>query len=137
MYEFSFSTGRGRPRHVELFFLPEKIIPDEFYTTMTIAESFERSEFTPYRIVMDAEGGWVQKICDIVMSTPQPRKPGTRPQRKVRSAPDAEAEDSTAESYVVSIASKPEDHGRHTYSQIMTHCQRQCFDGVMEVCARR
>ena len=63
------------------FCLPERILPDSFYSSLEAIASFERPEFAEYKVYTDDEGEWVHRVHDIVVANPQPRQPGRRPTR--------------------------------------------------------
>ena len=79
LYEFQLSTQGIAETFC--FFLPEKILPDRFYRTKAIIDSFGDAEFKPYWILMDAEGKWVEKMYAIIEQNPTPRRSGQRPRR--------------------------------------------------------
>jgi len=78
-YHFS---RRENPSNSEFFFLPERELPDFSYVSTDLELSFDLPSFRPYRIVMDREGLWVDKVCAIIAENPQPRSMEPRPMRQ-------------------------------------------------------
>ncbi|KAJ5056972.1 hypothetical protein J3E74DRAFT_409674 [Bipolaris maydis] len=79
-YEFNYQDHR-RKAWTSFFFLPERVIPDEFYLTQAKEADFSRSEFMPYWVEMDMAGLWVKRVFDIIQATPHPRQSAKRPSR--------------------------------------------------------
>lgn len=73
----------------ELFFLPERVIPDAFYTTLAREMSFELEEFQIYRINMERPD-WACRIHAIIQAdidaNLSPRKAVRRPFRDMEAA---------------------------------------------------
>ncbi len=67
----------------QFFFLPESVLPDSFYMTEQREASFEREEFKSFRIDMDTEGGWIDRVLEIIQEYPLPRQTVSRPIRWV------------------------------------------------------
>jgi hypothetical protein len=57
-----------------IFFFPEKVVPDHFYTSLDRYVDFNVEEFLPYRIELDDCMQWVHKMQEIIKNNPQPRK---------------------------------------------------------------
>jgi hypothetical protein len=80
LYQFDYVDQQKMPT-TKLFFLPERVIPDEFYNTCSKEADFSRAELRPYWVVMDMGGEWVHKVVDIIKATPEPRRSDPRPHR--------------------------------------------------------
>lgn len=101
MYEFQL-PARGeyaKPDQWDtwFFFLPERVLPDRFYTTRETKESFANAGFDDYWLRMDPAGEWVQKVCYIIRANPEPRRPGGRPLRATPSKLDEEQKEEAEE----------------------------------------
>lgn len=81
-YQFDL-TDQQRRTCTKFFFLPERVIPDEFYTTLAKDGDFTLDAFKPYWITMDPRSEWVRSVYDIIQSTPEPRLPEGRPTRSL------------------------------------------------------
>ncbi|THW33509.1 hypothetical protein D6D21_09968 [Aureobasidium pullulans] len=55
-FQFTVSDESSLCPRVEFFFLPERVIPDSFYTDEALELGFDRVEFRPYKYHMDQEG---------------------------------------------------------------------------------
>ncbi|KAJ5028130.1 hypothetical protein PSV08DRAFT_190909 [Bipolaris maydis] len=95
-YQFDFVDQQKRA-WTNFFFLPERVIPDEFYTTSSKEGDFSGDTFKPYWIAMDSDGAWVKAVYEIIQRTPEPRLPGKRPHRPLgkSSQPDTRMNAST------------------------------------------
>jgi hypothetical protein len=140
-YQFSFSNRPDPQPHIEFFFIPEWEIPDIFYETLSVEESFERLNFAKYRIVMDKNGDWVRRMLQTILENPQPRQAAPRPLRLayIQDVLDTTtlSVDSTAHVSESCVPATQQSHGRHLYKEIMTHSHRQFYDNVMRQCAER
>lgn len=145
--EFS-QLPNPRPR-VEFFFLPERILPDEFYTTDAKEVDFDLPEFLKadsihtdkegrrgYKIHMDEEGRWVEHVMDIIAENSRPRKAGERPMRQCIGDVTAAAEPEAAKANAA-LPAKLVKSGHGNYRQIMDTRHRQFFREVMMRCAHR
>ena len=129
MYGFELA---GKPPTRLCFFIPERVLPDEFYTTLDVVADFELPIFRDYRIRMDASSEWIVRIREIIDANPEPRK-HSRPIRvDPRSAPvpDEDVEP-------LQPAAIPSQAGRHGYAQSMSRAHCRLFYGIMGECARR
>ncbi|KAL6163521.1 hypothetical protein ACJQWK_11098 [Exserohilum turcicum] len=61
LYQFDYQD-RQRLAWTQFFFIPEKVLPDEFYTTKAKDASFDREDFKPYCITLDDTGERLHKI---------------------------------------------------------------------------
>ncbi|KAG9526325.1 hypothetical protein KCV07_g856, partial [Aureobasidium melanogenum] len=136
-YEFSFSLGKNRPRRTEFFFLPERVIPDYFYTSESLEQDFDISEFTEFRFHMDEQGEWVHRIQRVVRDHQSPRRPTVRPRRSPSPAGVPAAGLSSASTPVPTQDPKAHSHGLRDYRSILAHRHRQFFYGLMRECALR
>ena len=147
-----------RKAWTEFFFLPERELPDLFYTTTDLHQSFERQEFNQYRIVMDRNLAWISRVGGIIDSNPRPRQAHPRPSRPSR-LPDAQVEEADAQveeadaqveedlqvtGNIGDVLKDPTDDGdagtatssSRNYS-IVKHYHQRLFHAVMSECARR
>jgi hypothetical protein len=128
---------------MEFFFLPEREIPDIFFSTLTIEESFERPNFIKYRIRMDKDGEWVRRILQIIHDNPYPRQATPRPSRpttvlKALGAVQHEPESIvTRTSMEQGLSDKKLTVGRGLYKESMTNGHRQFYSNIMLECAKR
>jgi hypothetical protein len=134
-YQFTFSDGPGNEPTKDFYFLPEIVIPDDFYRSMAIDADFRLESFDPYRLKMDRDGNWVQKVYNIIVATPNPRKPGIRPSRHL---------DPTQTMQLRMEEDKEPDEQQHAESHIEKPQLRDLpwfcpkfFTAVMEQCASR
>ncbi|USP75476.1 uncharacterized protein yc1106_02750 [Curvularia clavata] len=81
LYQFDYQD-RQKLAWTQFFFLPESVLPDEFYTTEAKDASFDREDFKPYRIALDDSGDWVKEVYNIIQTTPNPRQIHHRPRRR-------------------------------------------------------
>jgi hypothetical protein len=106
-----------------------------------VEESFERLNFAKYRIVMDKNGDWVQRMLQIILENPHPRQTTPRPPRPayIQDVLDTTTlgVDSTAHVSESCVPAAQQSHGRHLYKEIITHSHRQFYDNVMRQCAER
>lgn len=126
---------------MDLFFLPESLLPDTFYNSVSIEETFEREEFRDFRMHMDKDGHWVDRMVEIIKAfkrprqeTARPRRPGGHPAR--RSAADTSRLPKPLHKSLAGLASK-ELQGRQAYDDIMTYSHRLFFLKIMTQCAHR
>ena len=91
MLQFEISQGSLAKPRVEFFFLPERVIPDSYYSSESRTADFEIAAFNDgpdvlgrrgYRVHMDVDKRWIQHISDIIAENPQPRRAGERPLRR-------------------------------------------------------
>lgn len=156
-YQLEFSQQPQPGTRIECFFLPEQVIPDEFYTTLSDETSFEIPTFMRcaladvegrkgFRIHMDEDGRWVDHIRAIIKAYPQPRKPGERPSRNLDiilledNGNDDEDEHEEQSSLTISGIKEMSDkaqHGRQGYVRTMTAFHRRFFYKILAQCARR
>jgi len=62
-----------------MLFLPERLVPDEFFTTLCQTVSFNRTEFKEFFIYMDPLGDWILRVHEIIRGNPLPRSTHLRP----------------------------------------------------------
>ena len=139
-YQFEFSEGYNRRPRMECFFLPERVLPDSFYTTLANYESFERDEFRPYRFVMDYAGQWVNKMLAIVHTNPEPRQVRPRPLRSALSfnlGDTSKAAAKTQKSGEILDRTIRTYHrsGRHRYMEVLERRHQQFFRSMLRMCA--
>lgn len=116
----------------EFFFIPEKDLPDRFYTTMNEFDSFEDID-PKYRIQMDSAGLWIQNVYVIIQATPIPRTPRGRPVRNDPYCYDIKNDkQELAQKAPPSIAERTYDK---FFRAIMTHCANQ-MPGLLVVLSR-
>ncbi|GAB7364322.1 hypothetical protein MBLNU230_g4866t1 [Neophaeotheca triangularis] len=132
-FHFTFSTGPPTIRTV-IYFIPEKELPDEWYTQQDKETDFSRfPHLAQFRVVLDGDGAWLKLIERIVADTPSPRRIGERPLRNYRQEPE-EDEPQPAE-----LAGKTPSatHGRHVSAVAMRRGHRTFFYQLMSECARK
>ena len=127
---------------MEFFFLPEHELPDEFFVTNAIETTFERDNFPQYRITMDDDGQWVEKILRIIQENPKSRQVSARP---VRSQYQLSITDDDA------LSSKPAHVkagakeltsidmflGRQRYTEVLHNGHLRLYEKLMHQCAYR
>ncbi len=117
------------------FFLPERVIPDEFYETEELEGDFTRDAFQDYRVEMDEGGRWVQRILDIIARNAAPRQAAPRPSRSIY---DQESDiQPTTLNFEPSEAVDEPSQGRRDHARMMAYGHRQFFGALMEQCAKR
>ena len=136
LFEFRFET-QPAPR-TEMLFLPERVIPDEFYTSEEKEMDFSAyPEFANYRIPMDGERHWVQRIRSIIEANQTPRADGDRP---LRSAQDLSTEADRAPKKPAGETGEmggTGETGQREYKAIMELTHRRFFYRIMAQCAKR
>ncbi|KAH0175060.1 hypothetical protein KCU67_g434, partial [Aureobasidium melanogenum] len=133
MYEFvNISPGPNKARITELFFLPEFVLPDTFYTTLELEADFELPAFSRYRMPKDENGKWLERIIEIMLGSP-PRK-DSRPVRDENMKVEDTPRDLFEE---LNIQDRLPGHGRTLYREITMHGIREFFDNIMLQCATR
>ena len=118
----------------ELFFIPEHVLPEEYYTTNNKETSFEIVAFKPYRMERDEKGAWVQKVRSIIAANPRPRKNGHRPYRINEDL--LEADDVEYPTITPHVPPAPIT-GRGKYVDLMRMRHRMLFKRLMQLCAER
>ncbi|KAK3075567.1 hypothetical protein LTR53_001005 [Teratosphaeriaceae sp. CCFEE 6253] len=131
MYHFEFSR---KPPYRVVYFVPEKHLPQQFYTSTATEASFELPEFGPYRIAMDLNMGWFRRICEIIDANPEPRAPGLRPGRPLSEHTLAVP---LAASTIQGKLSTPAHIGRDDCKEVVSRATQDFFHGFMQECARR
>lgn len=113
------------------FFLPERVLPDRFYTTVATQDAFTDPEFAEYYIKMDSGREWVGRVYAIIEANPSPRKPlGSRPLRPYKEDADTDEE--------LSLPTPRRHLGWFDdkfFDTVMEHCARQ-LSGLLVVLAR-
>lgn len=140
-YHFDYKYGPEGTPYAEFYFIPEKVIPDEFYQSQEIEVTFNRQEFLPYLILMDNDGHglWVQRMWEIIQQNPEPRRNSSRPIRST-SISDLSADLEPEKSLEVAEDESEEGedpHARHQYAMVTAHRHRQFFDTITKQCAIR
>ena len=75
----------------EFYFVPEKQLPDTFYTSMDMYATLDCIPLHDhYRCAMDMDSNWVEHVYRIVQDTPHPRQ-ASRPQRPLRTRSQVDA----------------------------------------------
>ncbi|GAB7356119.1 hypothetical protein MBLNU459_g6719t1 [Dothideomycetes sp. NU459] len=130
-YQLTFSRLPDPRPLVEFLFIPERELPDVFYSSLEKDMSFEGIH-KRYRVHMDEEGRWVFRVKQIIETCPHPRKPGDRPARAPYKTADATSAVTRLGAPTVKKA-----HGYRDFAQLMTTGQRQFFSQAMEYFAAR
>ncbi|KAI7554888.1 hypothetical protein KC331_g235 [Hortaea werneckii] len=130
-YQFTFSRHPKPGEDIEVLFLPEKILPDEFYTTTGKEANFEREEFLPYRFMMDTGGSWLDRVRRIVAGSHPPRRPGQRPVRERPIPPPSSLGEPER------VLATGSGSGRQRYRQALEESMRHFFHSMMSACASR
>jgi hypothetical protein len=112
-----------------MYCIPERHIPDHFYTTNDIETSFEVPAFRPFRVPMDKDGRWMGRVFEIMNGEPQPRKPGNRPQRDVKL--------NTATSLVIRKALNDMPKEVQLRRDVLSRFHQRFFYTIMARCAAR
>lgn len=155
-YEFEFSQLPNPVSRKEFVFVPERLIPDSFYSGKDKYVSFDIPEFTSgsatagrtgYRIHKDEDGQWVTHIRDILNENPYPRKATMRPMRVnvlAEEVSTGESADGLSSSNDSTIPLRPAPHnvatkrqGRSEYAEIMEKKHRRFFYSLLNQCASR
>jgi hypothetical protein len=119
-----------------ILFLPERTIPDEFYTTFAKDADFEIEAFRPYRVEMDKDLGWVRKIGKIMADNPEPRCQHERPVRPL-TAKLAVASAQAGEIDEVAKQVLPAQLRGARHAEAMMQGHRRFFYTTMDQCSRR
>lgn len=141
--QLRFSRKPNPSPHFEFFFLPEEVIPDEFYSTLEKEMSFELEVFYKskmgdaagrrgYRIEMDEAGEWVQHVRCIVEAHPTPRSARQRPVR-----PAAVTEEIAIEHPSWKRQLEPAAPGRREHAAAIEDFHRRFFYKILARCAHR
>ncbi|CZT16407.1 uncharacterized protein RCC_02250 [Ramularia collo-cygni] len=135
-FQFEFSQLPNPVNRIEFFFVPERLIPDSWYTSDSEHADFEIAELKEYRFHKDEDGEWIGHIKEVLRQNPHPRRPGMRPARVASSeSPEEILEPGDhAEGLPVGTLGTSA-HGRAVHAQLMTSKQRDFFYGVMNECA--
>jgi len=142
-YQFSFSNRPYPQPIVEFFFIPEREIPNVFYETNAIEESFEYPHFAKYRTRMDKNGKWIRHILQIIQDNPRPRQTVPRPSRLTALSKIPDAVPSEPELRIIRSPAAPgptdqkTQSGRALYKDSMTRGHRQFYFNIMMECAKR
>ena len=134
-FEFTFSRAPDAAGTQTIFyFLPESVLPDEFFLTTEKETSFARLEFAPYRISKDDDGDWVDQVRSIIIANRLPRRPGERPMRLEAPANEvASTEGQTLPLIIPDVQPK----GPREYQHQLTQSLNRFYDMAMSVCAAR
>ncbi|KAJ4352266.1 uncharacterized protein N0V89_007613 [Didymosphaeria variabile] len=134
LYDFRFDGGE-QPLTTGFFFLPERVLPDEFFTSsdQTIEASFAREEFLRYYMTIEENGDWARHILDVIDDNPAPRR-ASRPHREcaVRRPLAWRVVSRLKQLQMPGLA--PEQRLPNTAAAI---CHRRLFRGVLDQCATR
>lgn len=127
-----------------MLFLPERFIPDEFYTTFDITADFEREDFLRFRVEMDRDMRWVERVESIINDHPVPRLERGRPDRPAATPSlGAIARQTVGEASSLSKSRAAVKHsrlatrGREEYLRAMSNGHRRFFYATLEQCAIR
>ena len=134
-YQFDYATGPKQRPYTMFFFLPERVLPDEFYVTAELEGDFTREAFQEYRVEMDEGGLWVQHILDIIARNAEPRQVAPRPLRSTYD-PESHRHPTTLNSTPSQTGDRP-SQGRRDHARMMARGHRQLFSALMEQCAQR
>jgi hypothetical protein len=117
-----------------LLFLPERYLPDEFYTTVEKRVDFGREEFKPYLIYMDIGGQWMKDVFTIIEGEQCPRRSGQRPVR----AADIETHTSKRVWSGLRVWSLQSEVPQREISApgVLSFSHQKWFYGILERCAR-
>ena len=142
MFEFTFAHPPNPAPVREIFFIPERRIPDSFFSTLDSTADFTIQEFAEFRFVMDTGGVWVRKMLAIIDEFPEPR---CSRQRRTLRATDLESP--TADkvrrnlgqlfSAGVAHLPPPDPQPVAAGSREITAFQRRLFYGILDQCAAR
>ncbi|KAG8532802.1 uncharacterized protein KY384_002680 [Bacidia gigantensis] len=133
-YQFNL-TARPDPRpHRVCYFLPECVIPDDFYTTLEKEVSFDIPKFQAYRIVMDNEGHWASRILQVILQNQEPRQVSPRPTRIIEATASSNLEH-CEELQPILQTRNTLSSGRGRYASVMTQQHNQFFWEILMQCA--
>ena len=126
-----------------MLFLPERILPDRFYTSNSNHDDFTDPDFKDYYIRMDTGRDWVSKVYAILEAYPHPRMAlGSRPRREPLKITDdtdsgeSQDEEESARRYRLLTAPRFLSwFDDQFYNVIMAQCARK-QSGLLVVLAR-
>ncbi|SMY28929.1 unnamed protein product [Zymoseptoria tritici ST99CH_1A5] len=139
-FQFEFSQLPNPVIRTEFFFLPERLIPDSWYTNNNGQANFEIDELKTHRFHKDEDGDWVSQIKEVMRQEQQPRRAGTRPSRPAAEGREAAlglADDVANPLRLTRSLATPRAHGRNLYGDVMRSKQRAFFYNFMHECAER
>lgn len=131
LYLFEF-TKDGTVR--KILFLPEKLLPDHFYTTLERNGDFTNPAFEPYFINLDNGISWLGRVAEIIDANPHPRSVAPRPVR-VHVPKEKKTQPKNTSAPPPKAGRKP--GGRAAYKKAMLDAHRNYFYGVIEQCVER
>ena len=145
-YEFEFgnpswraddsSSSRSTEYRREVFFIPERIIPDSWYETMNLEASFEIPELRPFRIVVDAENQWLAKMHEILQRE-GPTARSTHP-RPVRISPlSVDFKQARKEARAEAVKQTKMVHSTARFAQVSSSRHQQFWHEINNECAHR
>lgn len=115
-----------------VYFLPERLLPDSFYTGTEKFASFDRPEFAEHRFVMDDDDQWIVTLVQLIGQNPHPRRLAERPMRK-----EAPRQNPAAMAIPTQVQEQPKARGRREYRDTLVRAYRQFFDTYQSLCAQR
>lgn len=135
LYQFKFPTA-NESFHIECFFIPEHVIPDELYTTHDVLADFEAiPAFTKYRFIMDTSGKWLDHVLKIIDDNPQPRMKTQRPRRQNTDFTSVVEADDLLE--LGSVPDAPCMTNARALEVMSAKRKRQFFFHIMQQCAAK
>lgn len=143
-YQFQFST-KSIPR-TQFFFLPESVLPDSFYDGKDREADFEKKEFQKFRIDLDTEGRWINRILEIIHDYPSPRQTASRPIRREHHEPKPQSGLLKHPDLDITLWTQPTDENlpelveagvTKDYTRLMIRKHRNFYLRIMDECCRR
>jgi hypothetical protein len=135
-YQFNYSTRKSSEQLIEFFFLPERELPDSFYSSTEQELSFELPNFSKYRVKMDGAGMWVHMVLAIIRENPNPRATVPRPLRETMAIRDHINHEPALPTAQV-VTAQQQSHSRQRYSKVVSEAYERFYTGMMTLCAER
>lgn len=135
LYDFQFVNNSDGGPTFGFFFLPERVLPDEFFTSSddVVLVSFDREEFMPYYVSVEENGDWGRHILDVIEQNPAPRRLARPPRDCVAHQPLARRVTARLSQLLRGPQVAPEVKPNLNTAV----CHGRIFKGVLDECADR